>query len=693
MIHYTLNNNRLLPIEYQEVSYLESTGTQYIDTEIYGYMNHYYELDFQCTTSENSRLWGVLGQPGYQGYNMSITWSTNRCVRWSSTSNGTNLVDNIGLINMDRHTIVINNGHIYYDNIYKNISSGHSESCVINYPIYLFTSNPANTTVSNIAKMRLYSYKDVDSNGKLQRHFIPCYRKSDNKPGLFDIVEQKFYINQGTGEFLVGNPINEIVEVENGGGGSPILDDKTEYSKQIPESGLTNIKKHTSIKYVYPNEDYTVMFEAKASVAGAGIWAYFYNNTSGVVQIVGYADGATRKVLTTEYQQYIIHYKFGSTGNPANKSILIRLSPQKNYTGVTVYVKNIKLYRGNIQQESSNAQLNNVGYSYGIEGQYDKNIYTESDGSKWIRIFHHNNPANALFSSSDTFTTGVYKDADRWFDMAKCNEVNKWEFILKQKTTSDATESKYRFIQYVNPMTATYDDVTNDKIKRISDSRRSRDGGIYHVNAFNTYFITNNGTRNNWHGAIGSWTQYSNRCPGWNNQVVTTGFMDLYLRIDNVCPMYSGCYQFNHSTITTDYQWNPTTYSVSVWVKDFTTQGTIFRNNTKYSPTIDISGSTLRFFHWIDTSTYKMIQMSASKLQSGWNHLVISYNGNVLKAFINGKLEGSLSTTYDLYNTGDLVIGYDSNVGYYKGYMSDFRIYDYVLTDDEIMNLYKMKEI
>ena len=31
---------------------------------------------------------------------------------------------------------------------------------------------------------------------------IPCYRKSDNKPGLYDTVTKEFYTNQGTGEFL-----------------------------------------------------------------------------------------------------------------------------------------------------------------------------------------------------------------------------------------------------------------------------------------------------------------------------------------------------------------------------------------------------------------------------------------------------------------------------------------------------------
>lgn len=36
---------------------------------------------------------------------------------------------------------------------------------------------------------------------------ISCYRKSDRKPGMYDLVNSTFYINQGTGEFTIGPAI------------------------------------------------------------------------------------------------------------------------------------------------------------------------------------------------------------------------------------------------------------------------------------------------------------------------------------------------------------------------------------------------------------------------------------------------------------------------------------------------------
>lgn len=55
--------------------------------------------------------------------------------------------------------------------------------------------------------MKLYSFKIYD-NGTLIRDFIPCYRVADNEVGLYDIVNNQFYTNQGTGSFTKGPDVN-----------------------------------------------------------------------------------------------------------------------------------------------------------------------------------------------------------------------------------------------------------------------------------------------------------------------------------------------------------------------------------------------------------------------------------------------------------------------------------------------------
>lgn len=168
----------------------------------------------------------------------------------------------------------------------------------------------------------------------------------------------------------------------------------------------------------------------------------------------------------------------------------------------------------------------------GARSQYDTNIYEEPDGSRWIRVFHHANPSSSnLFSSTDSFSTHVYKDANRWFDVSICNQLSSWELMIKQKPNSTDTLQKYRWKQYVNPMLATESDVSADKV--IYDTSTGYTScsykGLYKLNKW-TYLSQGN----DWWGAVGSWSSLSSGLPGWNKITISsTGYMDLYVRIDD----------------------------------------------------------------------------------------------------------------------------------------------------------------
>ena len=175
-----------------------------------------------------------------------------------------------------------------------------------------------------------------------------------------------------------------------------------------------------------------------------------------------------------------------------------------------------------------------LGTSLGISNDYDTTIYRESDNSLWLRIFHHNNPTNnGLFASTDDFTKPIYKNANKWSNLQLLNQINSWELMVKQKATSSSSEMKYRWIQLVNPYTATYNDVTSNSVIKITvpSDATSATGGMYHIGS-STYFCITNGANGNWFGAIGAWTTYNNGIPGYPNTSVTTGYLDLYMRID-----------------------------------------------------------------------------------------------------------------------------------------------------------------
>ena len=114
-----------------------------------------------------------------------------------------------------------------------------------------------------------------------------------------------------------------------------------------------------------------------------------------------------------------------------------------------------------------------------------------------------------------------------------------------QKADSSASEKKYRWIQQVNPNTAVYEDVPSSAVTKNTGTGYTSfsTGGIYKFNS-NAYYVTNNGSKGNWWGAIGAWNAHQGGIPGWAGTIVKDGgHLDLYIRIDNVTftSSRSGC--------------------------------------------------------------------------------------------------------------------------------------------------------
>ena len=170
---------------------------------------------------------------------------------------------------------------------------------------------------------------------------------------------------------------------------------------------------------------------------------------------------------------------------------------------------------------------------------FDKTVYEEPDGSLWIRMFHHNNPASYIFAQNDPFTTPFYKNDNMWWNVPLCNYITtgKWEIMVKQTATSGGTVSKYRWVQMYNPMTATWENVAAANVIKNTSAGYSNTtsyGGIFkfHINS-NTYIAANNSVNGNWYGAMGAYVRHQSGIPGYASTVITTGYMDVYLRIDN----------------------------------------------------------------------------------------------------------------------------------------------------------------
>ena len=78
-------------------------------------------------------------------------------------------------------------------------------SNVFEYPIYLFGLNAAGNldgqhAQTNISTFTIYNNYTDDSP---IMNLIPCYRKSDNKPGFYDTVSKQFKTSDGGADFIL----------------------------------------------------------------------------------------------------------------------------------------------------------------------------------------------------------------------------------------------------------------------------------------------------------------------------------------------------------------------------------------------------------------------------------------------------------------------------------------------------------
>lgn len=184
--------NNKLPLEYQRVEYIESTGTQYITTGISSTPSIYWKVNFSITN--------MKGDSG-NGYNMIVGVNSNPQI---AVGNNLWTVGNAGSIKPFKPKInTIYTATLNHDGLGSYFINGQNTNLkrVGNCKPQICSPSSVNTgTYAKIYNVQFLSVGDDE----ILYNFIPCIRKYDNKPGLYEIINNIFYTNNGTGEFLIG---------------------------------------------------------------------------------------------------------------------------------------------------------------------------------------------------------------------------------------------------------------------------------------------------------------------------------------------------------------------------------------------------------------------------------------------------------------------------------------------------------
>lgn len=216
---YTFNGWKvkkiMVPSGYTQLEYLQSSGTQYIDTGIKGDQDTKAEIKFvvtsssceynawyavfgarQSKTSQAFNLWApLLG--GYVGANFG---------------NSAGIPSGVLFIIDTTYVVELSKGGMVVNDMFTTIPQMSAFTTTTN--IILFNINGGQYSsggglavnacgdnrsfVGNIYYFRLYE------NNSLVRNMFPAKRNSDNVLGMWDAVSETFFTNAGTGTFVAG---------------------------------------------------------------------------------------------------------------------------------------------------------------------------------------------------------------------------------------------------------------------------------------------------------------------------------------------------------------------------------------------------------------------------------------------------------------------------------------------------------
>ena len=207
--------------EYQQVSYIESSGSQYIDIDYKPKTNTkaVFDLSFSGefkpyeTYGGSPEFFGVSETDGTKSFYINFGEASNQGNQiyiWNDREYGINsapvqTLDITNDIRTNRNLLTLENDKVTYGSVTRNIISKENNNIS---SMYVFGANSLFDTnyagAFNSYNMRLYNLK-IYEGSDLVHDYRPCYK--DSNIGLCDITTNKFYANSGTGTFIKGNDI------------------------------------------------------------------------------------------------------------------------------------------------------------------------------------------------------------------------------------------------------------------------------------------------------------------------------------------------------------------------------------------------------------------------------------------------------------------------------------------------------
>ena len=194
---------QILPDGFTQLEYLESTGTQYINTGIAPTNNVGMSVKYAWTKLDNSAcICGSINPYYALSINTAFTHMTG--VYGPSTGNA---VLQVPIASVSVGTIyqydinLYNSGTVQFVGLTPITTLAPKTFDANGKFILLFSADSGIN--ERFSESRIYHMQITDGSA-LVRNFIPARRNSDGELGMYDLVSGNFFMNSGTDEFVAG---------------------------------------------------------------------------------------------------------------------------------------------------------------------------------------------------------------------------------------------------------------------------------------------------------------------------------------------------------------------------------------------------------------------------------------------------------------------------------------------------------
>lgn len=405
-----------------ELEYIESTGSQYIDTGVEATGRTTIDIDIEDIPILSSQYKMLIGI-------RDSTKSFTFCIKEDGTFGGDYmLLSSFNILNKTfdwtkrnriRTELKNNKYKLYINDVEEKEFDIRDFIFDKSMTLFAFRNAEGKVEIRN-SKFKIYKFK-IYEDGEMIRNFIPAKRISDSKVGMYDIVNNIFYTNQGTGKFVAGKELLLLNNLDWVEGNQEILHtnenliDIKPYLYHLvnsnnisidvigndiilngtPTTNYVNLSKAIDVtdllvdgeKYtLYRENDYSAYLQVSAQKYD-NTYVHYALNTSNVNYTTFTIDKSTYKRYTIALQLNVIN-AVGTLNNYVVKSMLIRGNeiPQK-------YVYN----------KSKTFELTNLPALY----SEDDYIYYDEISKKYLERNEWN---KYILTGNESITVGVSPD-------------------------------------------------------------------------------------------------------------------------------------------------------------------------------------------------------------------------------------------------------------------------------------------